>query len=196
MSRSQPRRNVLILGAGAIANLALPRPAAAQMLPLTPQCDGNSAVTVAQTEGPFFKPKSPLLSDLRQAGLTGETVTLTGFVLTQDCRPVANALVDLWHADAKGDYDNRGFRGRGHQFTDAQGRYRFATVLPARYTGRTRHFHVKVQAANGPVLTTQLYFPGEPGNARDPLFRRDLLMMVAPGGAERAARFDFVIGPA
>ena len=42
--------------------------------------------------------------------------------------------------------------------------------------GAPAHYHVKVQAANGPVLTTQLYFPDEPGNARDPLFRRDLLM--------------------
>ena len=114
-------------------------------------------------------------------------------MLARDCRPVANALVDLWHADGAGDYDNRGFRCRGHQFTDAQGRYGFVTVLPARYTGRTRHFHVKVQAANGPVLTTQLYFPDEPGNARDPLFRRDLLMAVMRNGAERMAGFTFVV---
>jgi protocatechuate 3,4-dioxygenase beta subunit len=188
-----PRRKILQIGAGALASLALPRFAAGQELSPTPQCEGNSAVTSAQTEGPFFKPKSPLLSDLRQSGLTGDTVTLTGFVLTRSCQPVANALVDLWHADAKGDYDNRGFRGRGHQFTDARGRYRFVTILPARYTGRTRHYHVKVQAANGPVLTTQLYFPGEPGNARDPLFRRDLLMAVSDAVSGRAARFDFVI---
>ena len=114
-------------------------------------------------------------------------------MLTRNCQPVANALVDLWHADAAGEYDNRGFRGRGHHFTDAQGRYRFVTIVPARYPGRTRHYHVKVQAANGPVLTTQLYFPGEPGNARDSLFRRELLMSVTGGGPERAARFDFVI---
>lgn len=193
MHHHQPRRKILQIGAGALACLALPRFAAGQELSLTPQCEGNSVVTSAQTEGPFFKPKSPLLSDLRQSGLAGDTVTLTGFVLTRDCRPVANALVDLWHADAKGDYDNRGFRGRGHQFTDAQGRYRFVTILPARYTGRTRHYHVKVQAANGPVLTTQLYFPGEPGNARDPLFRRELLMAVSDAVSGRAARFDFVI---
>lgn len=193
MSKQHPRRHVLMMGAGAFAGLALPRLAFGQELALTPQCEGKAVVTSAQTEGPFFKPKSPFVSDLRQTGLTGETVTLTGFVLTRDCRPVANALVDLWHADAKGDYDNRGFRGRGHQFTDAAGRYRFVTILPARYTGRTRHFHVKVQAANGPVLTTQLYFPEEPGNARDSLFRRELLMAIIQSGAERAARFDFVI---
>jgi protocatechuate 3,4-dioxygenase beta subunit len=195
-SKQHPRRHVLKMGAGVFAGLALPRFALGQELPATPQCEGKAAVTAAQTEGPFFKPKSPLRADLRQAGLGGETVTVTGFVLTRDCRPLGNALVDLWHADAKGDYDNRGFRCRGHQFTDAQGRYRFVTILPARYPGRTRHFHVKVQAANGRVLTTQLYFPDEPGNARDPLFRRELLMSVARNGPERAARFDFVIEPA
>jgi len=198
MSRSyQPdRRHLLLAGAVGAAGMSFPTIAAGQELTPTPECRDEHDATPRQSEGPFFKPKSPLLSDLRQTGLTGETVILTGLVLTRDCRPVANALVDLWHADAKGDYDNRGSRGRGHQFTDAQGRYRFLTILPARYTGRTRHYHVKVQAANGPVLTTQLYFPSEPGNARDPLFRRELLMSVAPGGAERAARFDFVIGRA
>ena len=188
------RRHVLKVGAGALAGLALPRIATGQeALALTPQCEGKAAITGAQTEGPFFKQKSPLLSDLRQGGLKGETVILAGLVLTRDCRPVAGALVDLWHADAKGDYDNRGFRGRGHQFTDAAGRYRFVTVLPARYTGRTRHFHVKVQAENGPVLTTQLYFPNEAGNARDPLFQRQLLMTTTRNGSDRLARFDFVI---
>lgn len=187
------RRYVLKAGAGALAGLALPRLAAGQELALTPQCESKAAVTGSQTEGPFFKPKSPLQGDLRQGGLKGETVILIGLVLTRDCRPVANALVDLWHADARGDYDNRGFRGRGHQFTDASGRYRFATVMPARYPGRTRHFHVKVQAERGPVLTTQLYFPGEPGNARDELFQRQLLMAVTRKGTERLARFDFVI---
>ena len=189
---SYPRRQMIGIGAGAIAALALPRLALGQSLPLTPQCDADPKATPPQTEGPFFTPKSPLRSDLR-AELKGAPVTLTGLVLTRDCRPIANALVDLWHADADGDYDNRGFRGRGHQFTDPQGRYRFLTIRPARYTGRTPHYHVKVQAANGPVLTTQLYFPGDPGNRRDPIYRRDLEMTFT-GTAD--ARFDFVLARA
>jgi protocatechuate 3,4-dioxygenase beta subunit len=152
----------------------------------------DAQATRQQTEGPFFKPKSPMRSDLRSE-LKGTPVTLTGFVLTRDCRPVVNALVDLWHADADGEYDNRGYRGRGHQFTDAQGRYRFLTIRPARYTGRTPHYHVKVQAANGPVLTTQLYFPGEPANRRDPIYRREL-DMTFNGAVD--ARFDFVLARA
>jgi protocatechuate 3,4-dioxygenase beta subunit len=187
-----PRRRVIGLGAGALAVLALPRVAPGQDLPLTPQCDASPKPTQAQTEGPFFTPKSPLRSDLRSE-LKGSPVVLTGLVLTRTCQPIANALVDLWHADADGDYDNRGFRGRGHQFTDGQGRYRFLTIKPARYTGRTPHYHVKVQAANGPVLTTQLYFPGDPGNRRDPIYRRELEMTFS-GSAD--ARFDFVLNRA
>jgi protocatechuate 3,4-dioxygenase beta subunit len=182
------------MGAGALASFAMPELALptlgfGQDLPATPQCDADPKATQAQTEGPFFKPKSPLRSDLR-AELKGTPVVLTGLVLSRGCKPIPNALVDLWHADAEGEYDNRGFRGRGHQFTDAQGRYRFMTVKPARYTGRTAHYHVKVQAANGPVLTTQLYFPGEAGNRRDRLYRRELEMTFS-GASD--ARFDFVL---
>ena len=104
------------------------------------------------------------------------------------------ALVDLWHADERGEYDNAGFRYRGHLFTDGEGRYRFRTILPALYPGRTRHYHVKVQAPQRPVLTTQLYFPAdEAANRRDGLFRRELLMRVAEAGDGLAARFDFVL---
>ena len=104
------------------------------------------------------------------------------------------ALVDVWHADEFGEYDNRGFRYRGHLFTDAEGRYRFRTIMPALYPGRTRHYHVKVQAPARPVLTTQLYFPAdEAANRRDGLFRQALLMRVAEAGDGLAARFDFVL---
>jgi protocatechuate 3,4-dioxygenase beta subunit len=97
--------------------------------------------------------------------------------------------VDLWHADEDGDYDNRGYRYRGHQFTDAEGRYRFETIVPAQYPGRTRHYHVKVQPKGGRILTTQLYFPGDPGNGRDGLFRRELEMKTKSG----EGLFDFVV---
>jgi protocatechuate 3,4-dioxygenase beta subunit len=102
---------------------------------------------------------------------------------------VANALVDLWHADESGAYDNTGFRYRGHQFTDAAGRYRFETIVPALYPGRARHYHVKVQAKGGRLLTTQLYFPGEPGNRRDGLYRPELEMKTS----KSEGAFDFVV---
>jgi protocatechuate 3,4-dioxygenase beta subunit len=176
----------------ALAGLGLATEAAAQgQLSPTPACDAGP--TVRQTEGPFFKPRSPQRADLREPGMGGRAVELSGTVLTRGCRPVAGALVDLWHADDKGDYDERGNRCRGHVFTDAEGRYRFRTIMPAVYTGRTRHYHVKVQAPGRPVLTTQLYFPDEPLNRRDGLFRRELLMRVAQGEGGVTARFDFVL---
>jgi protocatechuate 3,4-dioxygenase beta subunit len=110
-------------------------------------------------------------------------------VLTSDCRPVRRALLDFWQADDAGQYDNQGYRLRGHQFSDAEGGWRLETVVPGLYTGRTRHIHVKVQAPDGPVLTTQLYFPGEPANDRDGLFDQALLMDVS---GDRAS-FTFVL---
>lgn len=101
--------------------------------------------------------------------------------------------MEVWQADADGEYDNSGYRLRGHLFTDASGRYRFETVVPGLYPGRTRHIHVKVQAPNGPVLTTQLYFPGEPQNSSDSIFDSALLMDVKNGGSGKDGSYDFVV---
>jgi protocatechuate 3,4-dioxygenase beta subunit len=196
MSGQKSRRDLLLTSAGAAAALGLGFDPlqAQQSLPPTPSCDVGAAATAAQTEGPFFKPRSPQRADLREPGLGGRVVELSGRVLTRACKPVAGALVDLWHADDKGNYDERGFRCRGHVFADADGRYRFVTVQPALYPGRTRHYHVKVQAPRRPVLTTQLYFPADAeANRRDGMFRRELLMQVAPGDEGFSARFDFVL---
>jgi protocatechuate 3,4-dioxygenase beta subunit len=120
-------------------------------------------------------------------------MVLTGYVLSTDCRPVAGALVDFWHADDNGVYDNEGYKLRGHQFADEQGRYHLETIVPGLYPGRTRHFHVKVQAPNRPILTTQLYFPDEPGNAADGIFQPELLLDVAETADDKAATFNFVL---
>jgi protocatechuate 3,4-dioxygenase beta subunit len=160
-----------------LAGIALPVQAVAQAC----------RVTSRQTEGPFFKPKSPERHSLIEAG--APSLVVQGRVLGKDCKPVANALLDFWHADEQGDYDNSGFRFRGHQFTDAEGRYRLETIVPAVYPGRTRHIHVKVQARGGPVLTTQLYFPNEAANARDGLFAPELVMKMDRSGL---GVFDFV----
>ena len=190
----QSRRQFLLVTAAVAMTLGDFNLAFGQELSPTPQCKDGDEPTVRQTEGPFFKPRSPQRVDLREPGSKGRAIELAGLVLTRGCQPVGNALIDLWHADERGDYDNRGNRYRGHVFTDAQGRYAFRTIMPAVYTGRTRHYHVKVQAANKPVLTTQLYFPSDAAqNARDGLFRRELLMRVADAGGEMKARFDFIL---
>ena len=120
-------------------------------------------------------------------------VTLTGFVLDRKGTPIKGALLDFWHADADGQYDFNGFRCRGHQFSESNGRYELQTILPGIYPGRTRHYHVRLQAAPGPVLTTQLYFPDEPRNNSDSLFRRDLLLNVRNNSDGRLANFNFVL---
>jgi protocatechuate 3,4-dioxygenase beta subunit len=186
------RRRLLAASAFGAAHLVLDD-ALAQPLQPTPQCRDGDAPTIRETEGPFFKPSSPRRTDLVEPASKARLVELNGQVLTRSCRPVAQALVDLWHADERGEYDNAGFRYRGHVFTDAEGRYRFRTILPALYTGRTRHYHVKVQAPQQRLLTTQLYFPDEPMNRRDGLFRRELLMRMAEAGDGLSARFDFVL---
>ena len=160
----------------------------------TPSCGADTQLTSAETEGPYFKRNSPEKSDLAADVSKGTRLVVTGAVLTSSCQGVRRALLDVWQADADGQYDNSGNRLRGHLFSDDSGRYRFVTVVPGLYPGRTRHIHVKVQAPNGPVLTTQLYFPGEPQNARDSIFQKELLMAVsdAQGGAKDAT-FDFVV---
>lgn len=159
---------------------------------LTPQCDDGDDPTPPQTEGPYFKPNSPRRTSLVVAGTPGTRLSVTGYVFGLACQPLSNVLLDFWQADTNGAYDNTGFRFRGHQFTDARGAFTLTTIVPGLYPGRTRHIHVKAQAPNRPVLTTQLYFPNEPRNNTDPIFDPRLLMTVRTGGT-REATFDFVL---
>ncbi len=194
-----PTRRCLLARAAAIASgiglagVNLDEALAQADLMPTPACHDGDEPTRRETEGPYFKPRSPERSDLREAGTTGRPIELSGTVLTRSCRPVAHALVDLWHANDGGEYDNRGFKLRGHVFTDVAGRYRFRTVMPGLYPGRTRHYHLKVQAPGRGVLTTQSYFPDEPRNKADGLFRRELVMRLAEAEDGLAARFDVVL---
>jgi protocatechuate 3,4-dioxygenase beta subunit len=165
----------------------------AELLPPTPACDDDDEPTLAQTEGPFYTPNSPERSSFLEPGLTGTRMLVTGSVLSTTCQPIAGALLDFWHCDDAGVYDNTGYRLRGHFYADDEGRYLLETIVPAVYTGRTRHFHVKVQAPNQPVLTTQLYFPGEPANERDRIFRPELLMDVQESGDGKVGSFNFVL---
>ncbi len=156
-----------------------------------PACSGTP--TPSQTEGPYYKAGSPERTSLREPGLVGTPLTITGYVFSTACQPIAHAWLDFWQADGNGNYDNAGFKLRGHQFTDKQGRYQLETIVPGEYPGRTRHIHVKVQAPGQPVLTTQLYFPGEPRNTSDSIFSPELLMQVQNTSNGQLATFDFVL---
>jgi protocatechuate 3,4-dioxygenase beta subunit len=151
-------------------------------------------LTAAVEEGPYYKTGSPERRSIAEPGTAGSRLTVKGLVLDMDGRPVVNAWLDFWHADGRGVYDNEGFNLRGHQYSDKDGRYYLETVRPYEYLFRAAHVHVKVQAAPGaPVLTTQLFFPGEARNATDPLFEKLTVMNVQDTGGGQQAAFYFVV---
>jgi len=126
-----------------------------------PTCNGT--LTPTQGEGPYYTPNTPERNSLLEEGMEGEMLILIGYVLDENCQPISGARLDFWQADTNGDYDNLGYTLRGNQYTDAQGRYYLETVLPGLYDSRPiEHIHVKVQAPNGEMLTSQLYFPNQP----------------------------------
>lgn len=164
---------------------------AQRLLEPTPGCT-TAEPTLAQTEGPFFRRDAPFKRDLAADVARGERILIGGLVLDPACRPVPGVLVQVWQADDSGHYDDQGFRLRGHQFTDLRGAWSFDTIVPAPYWPRTRHFHFKLQRPGGALLTTHLYFPGEPLNRRDREF--DQRLVLGPtDGTGRLGRFDFVM---
>lgn len=194
MNRSQDRTGRRrLLGAALALPFAAIGPVSGQSLPMTPACGEKPERTPPQSAGPFYTPDSPRRSSLTEPGSKAERLLLAGFVLTPQCGPVENALLEFWHCDETGEYDNRGFRYRGHLFADATGRYSLETIVPGEYPGRTRHIHVKLRPPGGRVLTTQLYFPEEPANRSDWLYRPELTMRVTALDGRRQARFDFVV---
>lgn len=149
-----------------------------ERLPLTPR----------QTEGPFYPDRLPLDRDNdlvivgdRVTPAVGRIVHLSGRVLTPAGSPVRSALVEIWQVDNNGAYIHSrsfhrsrrdpGFQGYGQFVTSAKGEYRFRTILPVAYPGRTPHIHVAVSHARRRVLTTQLYTAGVAQNARDGIYR-------------------------
>jgi len=156
----------------------------------------SAALTPALTEGPYFTAGSPESALLYTDGMAGIKLVITGYVYTTDCKPVANALLDFWQADANGVYDNSGYTLRGHQFTDANGRFQLTTVVPGIYPGRTEHINFKVQAPNGPLLTSQLFFPGVAQNDSDGIYNAALLLSIDQQSSDEIqASYNFVVAP-
>ena len=150
--------------------------------------------TASVEEGPYYKPGSPGRNRIAAPSTGGRLLVLEGRVLDENGKPVAGAWLDFWQADSSGSYDNEGFGLRGHQYTDDEGRYRLETIRPKEYLFRAAHVHAKVRAdENSPVLTTQLFFPGEKRNLTDPIFEPATVMNVAHMKDGEHAVFDFVI---
>lgn len=176
----------------AIALVAQSVSAAPTVTPPFPTC-ATARVTPSVTAGPYYKPGSPERTSLLEPGMPGTRIAVTGYVLSTLCRPIAGAWLDFWQANDRGEYDNAGYRLRGHQFTNNAGGYFLETVLPGLYPGRTRHLHVKVRAPNGPILTTQLYFPGEQRNHGDAIFNPGLVVTMQDLADGHVALFNFVV---
>lgn len=148
--------------------------------------DNNSLVggTVAPEEdcettsdilGPYFRAGAPDRYDLTFAGLTGNVIELHGLVLEDDCTtPLENALVEVWHCDTNGDYDNTSasFLHRGTRTTGADGKYAFKTILPGKYLNgtlyRPSHIHFKITHPDMNELVSQIYFQNDPHIEDDP----------------------------
>ncbi len=172
-------------------------PAADVLLEPTPQC----LETETNALGPFYRAGAPVRSNLVEPGMAGTLLTVSGRVLSTGCAPVGAALIDVWQADDAGAYDNVGYTLRGQFNADASGHYVIETIVPGRYlngaTYRPSHIHVRVSAPGSALLTTQLYFTGDPFNALDGLFRPSLAMTLADTAAGgKVGSFDFVLAPA
>lgn len=152
---------------------------------------GKLKRTPSASEGPFWKSGSPKRKTLFRTKDKGERIKVVGNVLDRRGTMIEGTMIDVWQANASGNYDNSGYEYRGHVFSNADGRYSFNTVKPGSYGSRTPHIHIKISTPKGHKLTTQLYFPGYPRrNERDFLFDERLLITWE---SENQARFDFVL---
>ena len=190
------RRGLVLAAPALILGAALARPASA--LTVTPR----------QGEGPFYPRILPSDSDADLTvfdGVTasGEVIEMVGQLFSANGERISGGEIEIWHCDANGVYAHvgeqtlPGFQGYGAVRTDASGGYRFRTTMPGIYPGRTRHIHVKARGVGASDLTTQMYFPGEPGNERDGLLRRAtnpaaLIAREEPGPPPRYV-FDIVL---
>jgi len=198
--------------------------ASASLLPLSSAFAAGPVLTPRQTEGPFYPAGFPadMDNDLvqvrgQQVRALGEVLHLEGRVIGVDGRPLSGTLVEIWQCDARGIYDHprqsgrdrrdAAFQGYGRMMADAQGRYRFRTLKPVAYPGRTPHIHLKAATVAGRLLTSQFYVAGDPQNDRDGVFRaavrqpgqrERIEMKLAPApGVETGAlatEMDIVIG--
>ncbi len=143
--------------------------------------------TPPQTEGPFYPRQFPLDADNdlvsiagHQQQARGQVLYVVGRILDLDAKPIKGAQVEIWQCDSYGHYHHVGdstagldadFQGYGRTVAERDGAYRFRTIRPVPYPGRTPHIHFTVAAPGGPRLTTQMYVAGEKQNETDGVLR-------------------------
>ena len=160
----------------------------------------SCSVTEDNIEGPFYREDAPFRGDLNATGTEGISLQISGQVLGPDCTPLAGAIVDIWHADPDGEYDNStaDFDFRGRVEADAEGRYAYTTLLMGRYpnngTYRPRHIHYRVSAAGHRTLVTQLYFTGDEFIEGDPFVEKELITdLTGSDDSGYTGTFDIVL---
>lgn len=156
------------------------------------------AETADNILGPFYKPDAPFRSDLATGTVVSQRLEVSGRVVACDCEtPLVGALVDIWQANESGVYDNAGYVLRGRMKTDADGGYRYTSVLPGAYLNgsqyRPKHIHYKVSHPNAAGLVTQLYFEGDPYLAGDPYVKDALVMPLFEDSGISRVTFDIVL---
>jgi protocatechuate 3,4-dioxygenase beta subunit len=174
------RRSVFCAGLAAAA--------AVRRLEATP-----AAATLGRPEGPFYKTGAPVRDNFLEPGAEGMPLRITGRVLDTEGRPIAGAVLDLWHANHEGVYDSDGFRFRGRIYSGADGSWRLTTVLPRHYRGRTAHIHCRVQGEGTALLSTELYFEGHRGNDGDRAYDPRLAVRLKDASGGKVGSFDFVL---
>jgi protocatechuate 3,4-dioxygenase beta subunit len=157
--------------------------------------------------GPFYKRGAPASTNLIVPGDAGLPLAVSGKVLDSAGKPLAGAVIEIWHADGHGVYDLAGYRYRARLTAAPDGTYRFQTLMPGHYPERVaQHIHYRVSAPGRKVLVTQLYFATDPAFAGDPdhNFSKDPVLedrrLIRPvtlgesGGPQAAVVFDTVLG--
>ena len=152
-------------------------------------------LTESDMLGPFYKEGAPFKQRLGEGVKEGERLIITGKVMDNRCQPITGAILDVWQANSTGEYDNEGFSLRGKVKTNNDGTYLIDTIIPNEYAAgditRPGHLHLKVAAPNQPILTTQLYFEGDPYLSG--LEDKSLILKLTDENGTKKANFDFVI---
>jgi protocatechuate 3,4-dioxygenase beta subunit len=147
-----------------------------------PPCGPEATITPGVPVDGTFRAGAPLRASLAPAGFKGESIAVSGTVSGTKCGRIKGARLDFWQADAQGKYDPTGFTLRGHQLTDAAGRYSLFTPIPGASPGRAPHLSIRVSIAGKPDFYTESFLPGDPRNATDARFKPALAMKKTASG--------------
>lgn len=170
-------------------------------LPAKLLADSGDCVTTDDIEGPFYIEGTPFINTIAPSGIGLPVFYVTGTVYAKDCTtPLSNALIDVWHANSEGEYEDINYRGR--IYTDIAGNYAYETIFPGKYLNgssyRPSHIHYKASYLTNPELTTQLYFEGDafiPDDpwASDPVAENRTVPVIIDDDGNQHAVFDLYL---